>query len=67
MIDLMTLPAGEAEKIAYAEGFAGTARIFARLEDMQRALGEATAEIENLKYENAQLARDIARLEQAAA
>ena len=52
MIDLMTLPAGEAERLAYAEGFTGTANLFARVADMQRALGEAVAEIEGLKQEN---------------
>ena len=50
-IDLMNLPAGEAERLAYAEGFPGTARLFARIADMQRALGDATAEIETLKDE----------------
>ena len=51
-LDLMTLPAPEAEALAYAEGFTGTARLFARVADMQRALGEAVAEIETLKQEN---------------
>lgn len=51
-LDLMTLPAHEAEALAYAEGFTGTARLFARVADMQRALGEAVAEIETLKQEN---------------
>ena len=51
-LDLMTLPAPEAETLAYAEGFTGTARLFARVADMQRALGEAVAEIETLKQEN---------------
>ena len=51
-LDLMTLPAHEAEALAYAEGFTGTARLFARVADMQRALGEAVAEIEGLKQEN---------------
>ena len=30
-LDLMTLPAHEAEALAYAEGFTGTARLFARI------------------------------------
>jgi hypothetical protein len=61
-LDLMTLPAREAEALAYAEGFTGTAALFARLADMQRALGEALAEIENLRdaLEGARL--DIVRL-----
>ena len=51
-LDLMTLPAPEAEALAYAEGFTGTARLFARIADLQKALGEAVAEIEGLKHEN---------------
>ena len=31
MINLMNLPAEEAERLAYAEGFTGTAELFARL------------------------------------
>ena len=41
----------EAEARAYAEGFTGTARLFARIADLQKALGDATAEIETLKDE----------------
>lgn len=48
-LDLMTLPAAEAERLAYAEGFTNTAALFARLADMQRALGEALAELETLR------------------
>jgi hypothetical protein len=48
-LDLMTLPAPEAERLAYAEGYAGTARLFARIADLQKALGEATNEIEQLR------------------
>lgn len=55
MIDLMTLPAPEAERLAYAEGFTGTARLFARIDELQRALGAATAEIENLQAEICEL------------
>ena len=49
MLDLMKLPAQDAERLAYAEGFTGTAQLFARLADMQRALSEATAEIHQLQ------------------
>lgn len=49
MIDLEKLPAEDAERLAYAEGFPGTARLFARIADLQRALGEATARIESLE------------------
>ena len=51
-VNLMNLPADDAERLAYAEGFTGTATLFARVADMQRALGESVAEIETLKQEN---------------
>ena len=69
-LDLMTLPASEAEKLAYCEGFTGTARLFARLDDLQRALGAATAELTDLQRrvfesdqesETAQIERDMER------
>jgi hypothetical protein len=43
MICLENLTATEAEALAYSEGFTGTARQFARIADLQRALGQATA------------------------
>lgn len=58
-LDLMTLPAAEAEALAYAEGFTGTARLFARIVDLQKALGEAVAEIESLKNTRDQLESDL--------
>ena len=35
MIDLQTLPALEAERLAYAEGYTGTAALFARIADLE--------------------------------
>ena len=58
-LDLMTLPATEAEALAYAAGFTGTARLFARIADLQKALGEAVAEIESLKNTRDQLEADL--------
>ena len=58
-LDLMNMPAHEAEALAYAEGFAGTARLFARIADLQKALGEAVAEIESLKNERDQFEADL--------
>ena len=52
MIDLQTLPADEAERIAYAEGFTGTAALFARIADLE-------AECDRLTYELTQ-ANEIA-------
>jgi hypothetical protein len=65
MINLENLPATEAEALAYSEGFIGTARLFARIADLQKALGDAVNEIEQLKidlhaarYERAYLGSD---------
>lgn len=48
-LNLETLTAPEAERLAFAEGYPGTARLFARIADLQKALGEATNEIDQLK------------------
>ena len=37
MIDLTKLPADEAERLAYAEGFTGTAALFARIAELENA------------------------------
>jgi hypothetical protein len=41
--DFMRMPASEAERICYAEGFENAAKLFARIESLQYALGQATA------------------------
>lgn len=51
MINLEKLQAAEAEALAYAEGYPGTARLFARIDDLQRALGEALAALEDIPSE----------------
>jgi hypothetical protein len=55
MIDYMQLPAADAERLCYAEGFENAAKLFARVADLQHALGVATAEIETLKNTAADL------------
>jgi hypothetical protein len=47
--DYMRMPAAEAERLCHAEGFENAAKLFARIEALQHALGQATAEIETLK------------------
>lgn len=49
MINLENLTAPEAERLAFAEGFPGTARLFARIDELQRALGQAVAALEAIK------------------
>ena len=64
-LDLMTMPATDAERLAYAEGFTGTATLFARIDDLQRALGAATAELTDLQRRifEADEQTDTARIE----
>jgi len=50
MINLENLTATEAEALAYAEGFTGTARMFGRIADLQRALGQAVAALDEIAY-----------------
>jgi hypothetical protein len=37
MIDLTTLPASDAERLAHAEGFTLAAKLFARIDDLEKA------------------------------
>ena len=66
-LDLMTMPAPDAERLAYAEGFKGTATLFARIDDLQRALGAATAELTDLQRRifEADEQTDAAQIERA--
>ena len=49
-LNLENLKAREAEALAYAEGYPGTARLFARIDDLQRALGQAVAALDAIGY-----------------
>jgi hypothetical protein len=51
-INLENLTATEAEALAYSEGFTGTARQFARIDELQWALGQAVAALEAIAESN---------------
>jgi hypothetical protein len=51
MTDLMTIPADEAERLAYSEGFTRTAELFARIADLESTQEMLDQEIENLQAE----------------
>jgi hypothetical protein len=51
MINLENLQASEAERLAYSEGYPGTARLFARIADLQKALGQAVAALDSIAYD----------------
>jgi hypothetical protein len=49
MIDLTRLPAAEAERLAYAEGFTGTADLFARIAALEAERDSLQAQVEQLQ------------------
>ena len=51
MIDLMQLPASEAECLAYAEGFTGTAELFKRIADLEAQVDSLTELMSELTYQ----------------
>ena len=64
-INLMTIPATEAERVAYAEGFTRTAALFARIDDLERDNNPDTlrAEIAKLEDDNTTLNDALENLE----
>ena len=50
-IDLMTIPATEAERMAYAEGFTRTAALFARIVDLELERDQLSDAVDNLGIE----------------
>jgi hypothetical protein len=61
MIDLTRLPAAEAERLAYAEGFTGTAELFARIAALEAERDSLQAQLDDLPNESErdQNARDL--------
>ena len=61
MIDLTRLSATEAERIAYAEGFTGTADLFARIAALEAERDSLQAQLDDLPNESErdQNARDL--------
>lgn len=65
MIDLLRLPASEAERLAYAEGFYGTAELFARIVDLEDKIEQLEDEIQQSFVREKQLQDEVCRLESA--
>ena len=51
MIDLLKIPASDAERIAYAEGFTMAAELFARIEELEAVNLKLAQENEILRDE----------------
>jgi hypothetical protein len=66
MINLMNLPAQEAERLAYAEGFTGTAELFARVAELEAERDALQAQLEDIpsEKERDQDARDLEHLKE---
>lgn len=62
-LDLMSLPPEEAERLAFAEGFTGTAALFARLADAEQERDKLAEEVESLRDDVCALESKIADLE----
>ena len=62
-LNLMELETEEAERLAYAEGFTGTAALFARLADAERERDGLAEEVESLRDQVCALESRIADLE----
>lgn len=68
-MNLNTMTTAERERLAYAEGFVETAKLFARLDDMHHALGVSLGDDLNDSHERVQELideRDSAREERDA-
>ena len=51
MIDFMTLPAADAERMAYSEGFVTAAKLFARIADLEAERDALQDELDDLQAE----------------
>lgn len=51
MIDFMTLPAVDAERMAYSEGFVTAAQLFARIADLEAERDALQAELDDIPSE----------------
>ena len=65
MIDILRLPASEAERLAYAEGFYGTAELFARIVDLEDKVEQLENDIQQSFVREKELQDEICRLESA--
>lgn len=66
MIDFMTLPAADAERMAYSEGFVTAAQLFARIADLEAERDALQVELDDIpsEKERNQDATDLIDLKQ---
>jgi hypothetical protein len=63
MINLLQLQASEAERIAYWEGFTGTAELFKRIVDLESKVEELETELQEYFDREKKLQDEICRLD----
>ena len=66
MIDFMNLPAADAERMAYSEGFVTAAKLFARIADLEAERDALQAELDDIpsEKERNQDANDLTELKE---
>ena len=67
MINLLQLQASEAERIAYWEGFTGTAELFKRIVDLEDKVNQLENEIQQSFNREVDLQNEVCRLDSALA
>ena len=67
MINLLRLQASEAERIAYWEGFTGTAELFKRIVDLQETIDGLEIDLQESFNREKELQDEICRLDSALA
>jgi hypothetical protein len=67
MINLLRLQASEAERIAYWEGFTGTAELFKRIVDLQETIDGLEIDLQESFDREKELQDEICRLDSALA
>lgn len=65
MINLLQLQASEAERLAYWEGFTGTAELFKRIVDLEDKVNQLENDLQESFDREKELQDEICRLESA--
>jgi hypothetical protein len=67
MINLLQLQASEAERIAYWEGFTGTAELFKRIVDLEDKVNQLENDLQESFNREVELQNEVCRLDSALA
>ncbi len=67
MINLLRLQASEAERLAYWEGFTGTAELFKRIVDLEDRVDQLENDLQESFNREVELQNEVCRLDSALA